>query len=468
MLEKIEEFIIHRILREDPRNLSEAQNRTIARYRKVALAGIGGVFARGIGWISNFLLVPLTLSYLGNERYGFYVTLNSLITFLSFSDLGIGNGIINAISKADGADDRTMAQRYVSSGFFFLTGLSLLLILLFLSIYPFVDWQNLLNTASSMGSSETGPAILIFIICYFINIPLGLAQRILLGYQEGFLTNLWIGISGLMTFFAIFLGIKLKLGVPGLVLAAAGTPILVSLATNVFLFVWHKPWLKPQLSLMGQEATNFILKTGGLYFILQLAGALTNGSSNIIILKMLNANQVTQFSIPQKLYQFIPTIISFFLTPLWPAYGEAIQRGDHSWVKKTFLRSIGLGALINLPLTSLLLIYSYPTLHWWAGSTVNPSKFYLLMLAISNLLNILSGPIAMLLNGSGVIKFQVYTSLTMGVATVVLSILFIPVMGYAGALVATMIATVLCTILPSLFYIMRMPYFKAALHNGEL
>lgn len=443
-----------------PDDISESRQRSINRYRKIASAGVGGIAAKGIGWLANFFLVPLTLNYLGSDQYGFYVTLSSLVTFLNFTDLGIGNGIVNAISSADGSDDRVLARRYVSSAFFLLSFLSIFLIAIFLISFPLIHWKELLNLNSSISLKETNLSILIFILSYLISIPFTLAQKILLGYQEGFQANIFTGISGAVSFIAVFIAIQLKTDIPGLILASTGSVLLVTIAANIYLFFIHKKWLLPAVSYMDKPTLRYIFKTSGLYFSLQIAGALAFSSSNVIILKLLDANQVTQFSIPQKLFQIIPTLVGFFMTPLWPAYGEALQRGDSFWVKKAFYRSILLGAILNIPLTTILVIFGIPILHLWAGPNVNPSFEFLLLLGISNLFNVVVGPIAMLMNGSSIIGFQVITSLLFGIATVFLTFLFVPTMGITGAIVASLIAQLFISIIPSYAYMLKMPYFS--------
>ena len=43
---------------------------------------------------------------------------------------------------------------------------------------------------------------------------------------------------------------------------------------------------------------------------------------------------------PAQMFGLISTVLAMALSPLWPAYGEAIARGDHDWVKQTLYRSI--------------------------------------------------------------------------------------------------------------------------------
>ncbi len=71
--------------------------------------------AKAIGILASLISVPLTYRYLGPERYGIWMVLISIITALSFADLGIGNGLMNAVSEAYGKDDRRLAQEHVTA-----------------------------------------------------------------------------------------------------------------------------------------------------------------------------------------------------------------------------------------------------------------------------------------------------------------------------------------------------------------
>ena len=75
-------------------------DRSTERYRRVVLTATGSLVARGVTALTMLVSVPLTVGYLGAERYGMWMTISSLITFFSFVDLGIGNGLVNSIADA--------------------------------------------------------------------------------------------------------------------------------------------------------------------------------------------------------------------------------------------------------------------------------------------------------------------------------------------------------------------------------
>jgi len=133
------------------------------RYRRVGLTALTSLSAKGITALTMLVSVPLTVDYLGVERYGMWMAISSLITVLSFADLGIGNGLVNSLAEANGKDDREASIRYVSNAFIMLLGIAVLIVAVFLSIYPFVPWAVVFKVQSDLAVRELGPSILLLL-----------------------------------------------------------------------------------------------------------------------------------------------------------------------------------------------------------------------------------------------------------------------------------------------------------------
>ena len=121
-----------------PFDQSTAQGRSDERHRRVALTAAASALAKVLSVGTALISVPLTLHYLGVERFGMWMTVSSLIAMLAFADFGIANGVLSAVAEAHGRDDRAALQRIVSSGFFMLTGIAAALLALFAAVYAHV------------------------------------------------------------------------------------------------------------------------------------------------------------------------------------------------------------------------------------------------------------------------------------------------------------------------------------------
>ena len=109
---------IRSFIRRQPFDRTNADDRARERHVRVALGASASLLAKVVSVGTVLISVPLTLHYLGPERYGMWMTMSSLVAIFSFADLGIGNGVLNAVAAAHGRDDRATIRGYVSSGFF--------------------------------------------------------------------------------------------------------------------------------------------------------------------------------------------------------------------------------------------------------------------------------------------------------------------------------------------------------------
>lgn len=112
-----------------PFDTATQEGRSSERYRRIALISLSSIMTKGVSILTAIISLPLTLSYLGMERYWLWMTKTTIVAMLGFADLGMGSGLLNAISEANGKDDREAAKICVSSTFFILLGIALFILL---------------------------------------------------------------------------------------------------------------------------------------------------------------------------------------------------------------------------------------------------------------------------------------------------------------------------------------------------
>ena len=105
-----------------PHDVSTTAGKSHERYRRILLTGGSTFIVKMFTAIINLITVPLTVNYLGAERYGLWMAISSVMALMSFADFGLGNGLLNAVSKAHGRNNRDEAQVAVSSTFLYVSG----------------------------------------------------------------------------------------------------------------------------------------------------------------------------------------------------------------------------------------------------------------------------------------------------------------------------------------------------------
>jgi O-antigen/teichoic acid export membrane protein len=312
------------------------------------------------------------------------------------------------------------------------------------------------NVSSEVAVAEAQPTAMVLIGLFIVGLPLSIVGTIQSAYQSAYVSSLW-GIAGsIVALAALFVAIALGASLPMLVLAIAGTGLAAALLNGLLLFRWHRPWLRPRLADFDSGAARTLMRVGLLFVVLQLAGLAAYSLDNLVIAQLLGADAVPQYAVPMKLFIVAPTIVSFALAPLWPAYREALARGEGDWVVQTLKRSIRMALLINVPFSILLIVVAPAILNVWVGPEFTPTFVLLVGLAAWAIMSSLSGPLAMLLNGANVIGFQAVAAVAMAIANVTLSIVLVQRIGVAGAVYGSLIAQFVFVVIPSAWYVPRL------------
>jgi O-antigen/teichoic acid export membrane protein len=138
--------------------------------------------------------------------------------------------------------------------------------------------------------------------------------------------------------------------------ATTGVPVMVRLVNLAWLLVAEKPWLRPTLAGFDRGLLGGLLRDGVMMFLLQAACVLLFQSDKLVIAAGRGMDEVTAYSIIGRLFLIGYGVYMMYLTPLWPATGEAIRRGDLGWVAGRIRGAAIAGVAMMLGLGTLLLL----------------------------------------------------------------------------------------------------------------
>lgn len=92
---------------------------------------------------------------------------------------------------------------------------------------------------------------------------------------------------------------------------------------------------------------------------------------------------------------------------MWSANGEALQRGDFQWVKKTTRKIAGLSFTFSLFATLCAVILIKPALHILTDGMIQVNYWMLIGMCLYQVIVSVTSPYFMILNGAGIVKFQI-------------------------------------------------------------
>lgn len=437
------------------------------RIRRINLTVLASIAFRGALFLSGLVYVPLTVHYLGPDRYGLWVAMTSVMTLLAFADCGIGYGLMNHVASAPGRREEESVRKSISSTFFVLCGISLLGCLLLAIAYPFVPWQSAFRTKGPLETTEAARAIAVMVTSFLLTLPFTTVQRVQAAHQEGFETQLWEIAGVVLSLFGLVAAIRLHAGLPVLAIVFTLGPLLAVVMNWLVYFLLRRPSEAPVFKFFEFHMARTIIHEGGYFLVLQIAGTLVFSIDTFVILHYFGQAELGKYNLAAKLFQIAPALAGVCFAPLWPAYAESIASGDIGWVRRTLFWST-LASSIGCAISSCgAALFARPLIRIWTGADINPSVSLLCGFATCSVILVSTSAVATYLNGSGYIRPQAKLVVATTLLSVPLKILLSKYGNVAGPVWGTNIAYML-TIIPAYLIVVPRLVRKHNLGLGEL
>lgn len=423
------------------------------RDRRATLSAATALGARGVTLALTLVSVPLALNYLGTERFGMWLTISSVIALLSLSDLGIGYGLLNSITKSIAHRNIPQARKQISSSVALLGILAVVLAVVFVLALSIADWPHILGVRSSLARSEAVPSVLIFALIFLLGLPLSVATQVRVARQEAYVAHGAAAAGNLVAIMALLVVIATRQGVPALVLAMAAPPVAAVAVNGLLLFVRDAAELRPSSALVDWGVAFTLVKAGFLFLVLQASITVAFASDTLILAQVLGPDAVSEYGVAFRLFTIPIGLVAIGLTPLWPAYGDAIARGETEWARSTLQRSTRTALVIAVPAAIIFVTFGGWLVKIWVGDTVVPSLLLFVGLGVWTVQTSVGQSIAMFLNGANEIRLQAIAAAAMAVANVVLSVWLTTLIGAAGVVWGTVVTYAAFVLVPMAAYV---------------
>ncbi len=429
-------------------DVSTEQGRSNERIRRIMLSAGGSLGARATAVICNLVLVPVLLNYLGLELFGVWAAISSFVVFLSFADLGIGNGVINNISHAFGKDDREAVRHSITNGYAILFLVSAMIIGAILLSNALGASLSPIKVSTPQYVHDSQTAFFWFLLIFAVNIPLSLIQKIQSGMQAGYYNNLWQFVSAIVGLGLVLMSVHLKFNLPTIIALYMLAMAVPNAVNTALFFIGNGRQYFPDVRMVDRQECFQLLKVGFMFFVMQISFAAAYNSDGILISNILGSKFVALYSVPERILSLPSIVLSMALIPLWPAYSEAFARGDNAWIRMTHRRSLLITIAISAS-SSLVLGLSMPfILQIWVHGKIALVWPLIIGLGIWKIFEALAYANNAYLNAAKLYKFQALTTLSFALLALPAKILFYKTFGIAGGIWALSLTYVICPGIP--------------------
>jgi O-antigen/teichoic acid export membrane protein len=440
------------------------------RFARVLKGGLSGAAGKATAVLVNAVSLPITIRYLGPEQYGFWVTISTTIMMLAVLDLGIANTLVNFISRAYAERSEEMAKRYYASAFWTTSAIAILLGLISTVIWPHIDWGKVFGLSDPAMARQAGKCAAISFGYVLLTLPLGLASKVMGGYQRVPVANLFAMINSVLGLGAIIFVVRMHGTVVDLMAVFCTAMLTGTILLNLWMGLRHEPRIRPTPRRVHLGAVREIMGHGMLFFILQLAGLAVFNTDNLIIAHFLGAEQVTPYAVTMRLVSYASVLQSLLVPSLWPAFSEAYVSHDLVWIRTAYHRVMRATLLTVIP-TALFLGFAG---HWiiraWAGQAAVPGSVLLWGMCFWTVLLSITVNQGALLAAAQHLQLQTIYSSLAAILNLVLSVVLVQRIGVTGVLLATIISYLLFIVVPAAWQIRQIlqgRYLRANSVHGE-
>ncbi|HEX3966513.1 MAG TPA: oligosaccharide flippase family protein [Edaphobacter sp.] len=425
------------------------------RFARVLKGGLSGAVGKATAVLVSAVSLPITVRYLGREQYGFWVTISTTIMMLAVLDLGIANTLTNCISRAYAERSEEMAKRYYATAFWTTSVIAILLGLIAVVSRPHIDWGRLFGLSDPTMARQAGRCAAISFGYVLLTLPLGLANKVMSGYQRVPVSNIFSMINSVLGLGAIILVVRMHGSVVDLMAAFCGAMLTGTILLNLWMAFRHEPRIRPTPGRVHLGAAREIMSHGMLFFILQLTGLAVFNTDNLIIAHYLGAEQVTPYAVTLRLVGYASMLQSLLVPSLWPAFSEAYVSHDLAWVRTAYHRVMRATVLTVIPTALFFGFAGRWIIGVWAGKGAVPTSVLLWGMCFWTVLLSITLNQGALLAATQHLQLQAIYSSFAAVLNLILSIILVQHIGANGVLLGTIISYVVFIVFPATWQIRR-------------
>lgn len=300
---------------------------------------VGSLLLKCISILISLQVVPLTIDYVNPTRYGIWLTISSIIAWLSYFDLGFAHGFRNRFAEARAKGENGLAKEYVSTTYAVLFLLFFIVFLIAFVVNNFLDWGELLNIAPSYNKELQ--VVFGILACFFcLNIVASVFTTMLMADQKPALASLIQTGGQLLAFIAIYILTKTTMGsLVALAFVFSGIPCFLLILLSVVLFYTKKyKDIAPSIKSIRFSLTKNILGLGGQFFVITISALFIFQFINILISRIKGPEAVTQYNIAYKYFNVIGMVVVVVLTPFWSAFTNAYVQKDFVWMRNIVIK----------------------------------------------------------------------------------------------------------------------------------
>jgi len=334
-----------------------------AGIRRTALLGLAyqGVYAT-----TQLVALALLVRYAGNERYGLWMTVLALTTWVPLANCGQSSVLLTRLGAVAFVDARAARRIFFASLSIVAVASAALLLLIGLA-GQILPWDALLNANRPAGVALSTSTAVAALITATISVPAMLGPYAVFAHQRGDLVHSIMATACIAVL--VLSAAAIQSGAP-LWLAGSLTLAGPLLGGAALWAIGLRQGLVPApLPPCLDIATVRSLSAAGIAFLLVDGSMLVLlRTPDVVVARLFGTESVGPFASVGRLPMLMLALFQAVLMPFWPALGEAAHTGDRAWIRRIAGKSLMLVLAMSCLAVAGILLAGPAFLRAWMGS----------------------------------------------------------------------------------------------------
>lgn len=403
------------------------------------------VAVKGGSLLVSFFSTPAFIAYFDNNAVlGVWFTMLSVLSWILSFDMGVGNGLRNYLVEALNDSDMDDVRRLISSSYFSLGSISIVVFIAVWLLSGVIDWRAILNIGiDEISTGELNASVMVVLASICIQMVLRLVSSVLYALQRAFVPSLLALITNcvMLCFAVISNSMEAEFGLFEMSAAyffAVNLPLLVA---SVYMFVAVLPSARPSIKYFNVAYACKTVKLGVAFLWLQAMALVLNSTGSLLVSLLVSSDAVVEYQIYYKVFTLLYSAIAIALTPIWSAATKAKVSGDFTWLYRIYKRYMAIGLV--LALVNFGICYPAQSIFdiWLGSATIPVSPENSLVFAAYGSILVFSSILTSFANGVGELKTQTVLLTIAAFVNIPLAVLLVHLgVGYIGVVLANTLA----------------------------
>lgn len=373
-----------------------------------------------VSMIISYLYIPLVLKFLGVEKYGVWSTILTILSWISYFDIGIGNGLRNKLTESLSKNDGK-SRKLVSSAYAFIAVIMIIVAVVFSFIASIINWRRVFGI--SQCDENLKIVVIISVIFVSINFILSICKNVLYSLQKAAHVSVMELMVQVLNFGGVLFATRFFESNLFIMAVIYGVSMLsVNLLTSVYLYQKNIT-VKPRVKYIDLQIGKSITNVGIQFFIIQICALVLFTTDSLLISFLYGASDVTPYNTVNKLFNVIIGVYAALITPVWSAVTKANTERSFdilTFLVKRLYKIFGVFCIFAV----ILLIVFRTISELWLGMKLDYSTALIICGFIYCILNMWTNMHGALANGLGILREQMVMSIFQAIINIPVSLFF--------------------------------------------